>query len=164
MTPDDRCEFSHLDPRGNARMVDVSAKAISTRTAVASARVSGRPEVISAILAGNLPKGDTLAVARVAAIQAAKRTAELIPLCHVLPLDAVAVDFAADGGDAIAITARATATARTGVEMEALTAAAIAALAIYDMAKSADKSLEIGPIRLEHKTGGKSGDYQRIKE
>jgi cyclic pyranopterin phosphate synthase len=162
----DQPHLSHIDPRGQARMVDVSVKNVTARTAVATARITARPEVVSAILAGDLPKGDVLATARIAGIQAAKRTAELIPLCHPLPLDAVEVDIAPDAsgataGDAIVITARAVATARTGVEMEALTAATVAALTIYDMAKSADKSMTIGPIRLEEKSGGKSGDYRR---
>jgi len=143
-------------------MVDVSAKAPTVRTAEATARITAKPAVIAAILAGDLPKGDILAVARIAGIQAAKRTAELIPLCHPLPLDAVAVDVSApEGGGELVVTARVRTTARTGVEMEALTAATIAALAIYDMAKSLDKGITIGPIRLERKSGGKSGDFKR---
>ncbi|MCB9850548.1 MAG: cyclic pyranopterin monophosphate synthase MoaC [Phycisphaerales bacterium] len=153
--------LSHVDERGNARMVDVSPKLPTAREAIASARITTTPQVVSAILAGDLPKGDAIAVARVAGIQAAKRTADLIPLCHPLPLDCVEIDIAQAADNALAITCRAKTTARTGVEMEALTGATIAALTLYDMGKSADKAMTIGPITLERKTGGKSGDYQR---
>lgn len=158
MPTPDKPDFTHLDESGRARMVDVSAKEPTARTAVASARVSARPEVIEALLRGDLPKGEALAVARIAGIAAAKRTAELIPLCHPLPLEWVDVAFRRDADDAVTITATAKTVARTGVEMEALTAAAVAALTLYDMAKSADKAMQIGPIRLERKSGGKSGD------
>ena len=142
-------------------MVDVSHKPVTLREAVASAGLRIRPEVLDAILAGILPKGDALGTARIAGIQAAKRTSEWIPMCHVLPLDHVGIEFARTSEGVLVITCTARATARTGVEMEALTGAAAAALTIYDMIKSADKSVEIGPIRLERKSGGKSGDYRR---
>ncbi len=154
-------KLTHLDARGQARMVDVSEKAVTVREAVASAAMRIRPEVLDALMADKLPKGDALNTARIAGIQAAKRTAEWIPMCHILALDFVGIDFARISSGELAITCTARATARTGVEMEALTGAAAAALTLYDMAKSADKSMEIGPIRLERKTGGKSGDYRR---
>lgn len=154
-------EFSHLDEHGQARMVDVSPKPATTRTAVATARVTSRPDVIDAIYADELPKGNVLAVARIAGIQAAKRTPDLIPLCHSMTLDWVDVAFERDGNDSIVIRCTARTCARTGVEMEAMTAASVSALALYDMTKSADKSIVIGPIRLESKSGGKSGDYKR---
>lgn len=161
MPPAKRKTLSHVDERGQARMVDVSPKTPTARFAVATARITAHPQVIAAIVAGGVPKGDVLAVARIAGIQAAKRTAELIPLCHPLPLDAAEVDIAPSGGDVLTVTARIGTTARTGVEMEALTAASIAALTIYDMCKAMDKSIVIGPIRLERKTGGKSGEFRR---
>jgi len=153
--------FSHLGRTGEARMVDVSHKAVTLREAVASAALRIRPEVLDALLAGNLPKGDALGTARIAGIQAAKRTSEWIPMCHVLPLDHVGIEFARLSEGLIVVSCTARATARTGVEMEALTGAAAAALTLYDMIKSADKSVEIGPIRLERKSGGKSGEYSR---
>jgi cyclic pyranopterin phosphate synthase len=156
-----RSKLTHVNARGEARMVDVSGKAPTVRKAVATARITARAEVISALLSGALPKGDALAAARIAGIQAAKRTAELIPLCHPLPLDSAEVDISPAGRGALVVTARIRTTARTGVEMEALTAAALAALTIYDMAKALDKGMVIGPVQLEQKTGGKSGDYRR---
>ena len=153
--------LTHLDGKGQARMVDVSEKAVTVREAVASAAMRIRPDVLDALMAGHLPKGDALNTARIAGIQAAKRTSEWIPMCHILALDWVGIDFARISSGELGITCAARATARTGVEMEALTGVAAAALTVYDMAKSADKSIEIGPIRLERKTGGKSGDYQR---
>ncbi|MCA9250512.1 MAG: cyclic pyranopterin monophosphate synthase MoaC [Phycisphaerae bacterium] len=154
-------DFSHLDEHGKARMVDVSEKPVTTRTAVASARVTSRTDVIDAIFSGDLPKGDVLAVARIAGIQAAKRTPDLIPMCHPMTLEWADIAFERDGKDSIVIRSTVRTCARTGVEMEAMTAASVSALALYDMAKSADKSIVIGPIRLESKSGGKSGDYQR---
>jgi len=154
-------KLSHVDETGAARMVDVSAKGATHREAVASAVVHMEPAVLDAVMGATLPKGDALATARIAGIQAAKRTAEWIPLCHVLPLDWVGIDFVRDGRGELRITCAARTTARTGVEMEALVGASAAALTVYDMAKALDKSIEIGPIRLEHKTGGKSGDYHR---
>lgn len=143
--------FSHLDARGEARMVDVSKKPIQTRRAVAEAVVRCAPATMALLRAQALPKGDALAVARVAGIQAAKRTAELIPLCHPLPLHKVGVTFEMLA-DRIVIRAEALTDARTGVEMEALTAAAVAGLALYDMLKSADKGLVIENVRLIKKT------------
>jgi cyclic pyranopterin phosphate synthase len=154
-------ELSHLGPRGEARMVDVSDKPSVSRVAVASGAVRLRPDVLDAILRGGLPKGDALAVARVAGIQAAKRTAEWIPLCHNLTLDSVAVEFLRRGSGELGVVCTVRCTARTGAEMEALTGVAAAALTVYDMAKSADKGIVIGEIRLESKTGGRSGDYAR---
>ena len=154
-------QFSHLNAAGEARMVDISAKAASERIARAAARVRMQPKTLDAIFAGGLPKGDVLAVARVAGIQGAKRTAELIPLCHPLALTKVTVDFARDADDALTISTECKVTGQTGVEMEALTAASVAALTVYDMCKSADRSMSIESIRLIHKSGGKSGDWDR---
>lgn len=157
----DAPEFSHLDRAGAARMVDVSAKSVSVREAVASGRVTMTPAVLDALFAGTLPKGDALAAARIAGIQAAKRTAEWIPLCHPLSLDWIDVAIERAGADTLTLLSTARTTARTGVEMEALTAVAAAALTLYDMAKSADRGITIGPIRLESKSGGKSGPWRR---
>jgi cyclic pyranopterin phosphate synthase len=143
--------FSHLDSSGEARMVDVGAKPIVRREAVAGGILHCAPSTISALRDQALPKGDVLAVARVAGIQAAKRTAELIPLCHSLPLDSISVDFKI-GADSIAITATARISAKTGVEMEALTAVAVAGLTLYDMLKAADKAMVLGEIQLFEKT------------
>jgi len=153
-------KLSHYDQAGRARMVDLSAKAATKREAEASAFVILRPEVLAALPEN--PKGDPLEVARLAGIMAAKRTAELIPMCHPLPLAHidVAVRLCENG---VAITSRVTTTAPTGVEMEALTAASIAALTVYDMCKSLDKGIEIREIVLQRKSGGKSGDYIRKK-
>jgi len=153
-------ELSHLDEKGQARMVDVSDKDITKRVAIAGGFISIRPEVIESIKSGTVPKGDVLATARIAGILAAKRTSELIPLCHPLPIDQVTVDFSImDEG--IEITSKVVSTGRTGVEMEALTAVSVAALTIYDMVKAADKSMKIGEIRLLEKSGGRSGHYVR---
>ena len=151
-------KLSHYDEEGRARMVDVSGKAVTRRTAEASAFVTMSAEVLEALPKN--PKGDPLEVARFAGIQAAKRTAELIPMCHPLPLTHVdvAIRIVKDG---VEITATAATTAQTGVEMEALTAASIAALTIYDMCKALDKGMVIREIRLEKKTGGKSREYRR---
>lgn len=142
-------------------MVDVSAKAETRRVAVASARVIMAPETLAEILEGGLPKGDVLAVARVAGIQAAKRCAELIPLCHPLALSRVGVDFEPQGDRVLGIRTEVTVTGKTGVEMEALTAVSVAALTVYDMCKAMDKGMTISDVRLESKTGGKSGDWER---
>ncbi|MFQ5500746.1 MAG: cyclic pyranopterin monophosphate synthase MoaC [Phycisphaerae bacterium] len=142
-------------------MVDVSGKRITVRRAVASAEVCLAPETLALILDGKTPKGDVLAVARVAGIQAAKRTAELIPLCHPLPIDAVEIEIGACLPGRLRIEAVTTVRARTGVEMEALTAASVAALTIYDMCKAVDRGMTIGPIRLESKSGGRSGTWRR---
>lgn len=152
--------LTHLDEQGQARMVDVGAKAVTEREAIATGRVLMQPETLRLLRAGNLPKGDALAVARVAGIMAAKRTAELIPLCHPLSLTSVAVDFAFNEDvSAVEITATVRCRGQTGVEMEALTAVAVAALTIYDMAKSVERGMVISDVRLLHKRGGKSGDW-----
>jgi cyclic pyranopterin phosphate synthase len=152
-------ELTHLDEQGNARMVDVSAKTATVREATAKGRVLMTPETLSLISEHGLPKGDVLAVARVAAIMAAKRTPDLIPLCHPLPLTYVGVDFTLDAThSAVLISATARCTGVTGVEMEALTAVSVAALTIYDMCKAVDRRMRIEEIRLVRKTGGKSGD------
>jgi len=151
-------KLSHYDAKGSASMVDVSAKAVSSRSATARAYVAMPPEVIAAL--PNNKKGDPLQVARIAGISAAKRTSELIPLCHQLPLSHVALDFRIEK-EGIEITATARTVAQTGVEMEAMTAAAIAALTIYDMTKALNKAIEIREIHLLEKTGGKSGTFCR---
>jgi cyclic pyranopterin phosphate synthase len=152
--------FSHLDAAGAARMVDVSAKEVTVRQAIASGRVLVSAEVVSLLRSGGVPKGDVLAVARIAGIAGAKRTPDLIPLCHPLAIHGVEVELAVQD-DAIAITARVRTADRTGVEMEALTAVAMAALTVIDMVKSVDKAATITDIRLEEKTGGKSGTFRR---
>jgi cyclic pyranopterin monophosphate synthase len=153
-------KLSHYDRAGRARMVDVSGKSATRREAEASAFVSIKPEVL-ATLPQN-PKGDPLEVARIAGIMAAKRTAELIPMCHPLPLAVVDVDLRlCENG--VAITSKVATTAETGVEMEALVAASVSALTVYDMCKGADKSIEIREIVLQRKSGGKSGEYRRTK-
>jgi cyclic pyranopterin phosphate synthase len=153
-------DLTHIDDSGAARMVDVSAKATTPREAVAAGAIRLSREAALAIAQGLVKKGDVLAVARVAGILAAKKTADLIPLCHPLPLSAVSIDFdLAD--ESICVTATARTTGQTGVEMEALTAVSVALLTIYDMAKAIDKSMTIGDIRLLSKTGGKSGDWHR---
>ncbi len=152
--------LTHLNARGEARIVDIGDKAATRRRAVAEARLTATPETIAAILGGALKKGDAIAVARVAGIMAAKRTSDLIPLCHPIALRAVTVDIGEDRG-ALLITATAETTGQTGVEMEALTAASVAALTLYDMAKAMDRGMRIDGISLVEKTGGKSGDYRR---
>ena len=153
-------ELSHVDEEGRVAMVDTSAKSPTRRRAVASARVLMSPETVEAVRAHRTPKGDPLEVARVAGIMAAKRTAELIPLCHPLPL--THADVRAElRDDGVHIEAEAATTAQTGVEMEALTAASVAALTVYDMCKAVEKGMTITEIRLEEKTGGKSGDWKR---
>ena len=153
-------KLSHYDGAGRARMVDVSGKAPTRREAEASAFVALSPAVLAAL--PNNPKGDPLEVARIAGIMAAKRTAELIPMCHPLPLALVDVDLRlCENG--VAIASRVATTAETGVEMEALVAASVSALTVYDMCKGADKSIEIRNIVLESKTGGKSGEYRRAQ-
>lgn len=154
-------ELSHLDKNGHARMVDVSAKDETVREALASALVRMQPETLALIQAGEMPKGDVFACARVAGIMAAKRTPELIPMCHPIPITMVSVDFEVLAADQLRITARAKTTYRTGVEMEALTAASVAALTVYDMCKAVDRGMQILQIQLEQKSGGKSGKFQR---
>ncbi len=150
--------LTHLDAAGAAHMVDVGAKSATARKAVASGRITMSAEALCAIRAGNAPKGDVLGTARLAGIMAAKRTGELIPLCHPLGLEAVNVDFAYEEG-AISATATVSLTGKTGVEMEAMTAVSVALLTIYDMAKAIDKGMVISEIRLIAKSGGKSGDW-----
>ena len=152
--------FTHLDPLGRARMVDVTPKEPSHRRAIARGRVHMTPETASAVTQGAIKKGDVLAVARIAGIQAAKRASDLIPLCHPLMVGAVTVNFEINH-DSIEVEAAVDTFDRTGVEMEALTACSVAALTIYDMCKSMDKSMVIGDIALWEKTGGKSGTYRR---
>ena len=152
--------FTHLDPLGRARMVDVTPKEPSHRRAIARGRVHMTPETASAVTQGAIKKGDVLAVARVAGIQAAKRASDLIPLCHPLMVGAVTVNFEINH-DSIEVEAAVDTFDRTGVEMEALTACSVAALTVYDMCKSMDKSMVIGDIALWEKTGGKSGTYRR---
>jgi cyclic pyranopterin phosphate synthase len=155
-------KLSHVDAHGRAQMVDVGEKPVTTREAVATGTVQMQPEVLRMIVTGQIPKGDVLAVARVAGIMAAKKTPELIPLCHPLPITSVTIDFTPDEKlGTIAIEARVRVEGRTGVEMEALTAVSIAALTVYDMCKAADKSMVIADVCLQKKTGGKSGTYQR---
>lgn len=150
--------LTHLDADGAAHMVDVGGKPATKRRAVASGRITMSAEALAAIRAGNAPKGDVLGTARIAGIMAAKRTGDLIPLCHPLGLEAVSVDFAYEDS-AIRVTSTASLTGKTGVEMEAMTAASIALLTIYDMAKAIDKGMVIEGVRLIAKSGGKSGDW-----
>jgi cyclic pyranopterin phosphate synthase len=152
--------FSHLDADGNARMVDVGDKAATRRRAVARGVIAMKPETSAAIVNNGLPKGDVLAVARIAGIQAAKKTSDLIPLCHPLMLTSVSVDLVVRDG-AVEIEASVETTGVTGVEMEALTACSVAALTLYDMCKAIDKTMEIGQIALWEKSGGRSGDFTR---
>jgi cyclic pyranopterin monophosphate synthase len=153
-------KLSHLDARGRARMVDVGVKPITRREAVARGRIRISSEALRLVRRGQIAKGDPLETARLAGIMAAKRTAELIPLCHPLPLSHVAVELTARR-DGYEIEARVATEAQTGVEMEALTAVAVAALTIYDMVKAADRTMSIGDIVLVEKRGGRSGDYRR---
>lgn len=155
-------ELTHLDEAGRARMVDVGAKDATDRRAVARAVVRLSPATAAAVAAGDAPKGDVLGTARIAGIQAAKRTDELIPLCHGLPLSFVGVEAEvdADAGE-VRLTAEARTHAQTGVEMEALTAASVAALTVYDMVKGIEKGVEIASVALLEKSGGRSGDWRR---
>ncbi|WP_323991074.1 cyclic pyranopterin monophosphate synthase MoaC [Nguyenibacter sp. L1] len=155
-------ELSHLDAGGHAVMVDVSAKPATARQATARGRVTMRPETLALILSGGVPKGDVLAVSRIAGIMAAKKTADLVPLCHPLPLTSVRVELAATAdGAGVEITAHVGTTGQTGVEMEALTAVSVAALTLYDMCKAVDRDMTIEAICLVRKTGGRSGPYER---
>jgi cyclic pyranopterin phosphate synthase len=150
--------LTHIDAQGSARMVDVGAKPQTQRLAVASGRIRMSAAALAAIKAGDAPKGDVLATARIAGIMAAKRTGELIPMCHPLALDAVSVDFAWEA-DGVRVTASASLTGKTGVEMEAIVAASMALVTIYDMAKALDKAMVIEDVRLIEKRGGKSGHW-----
>ncbi|GGS09799.1 MULTISPECIES: cyclic pyranopterin monophosphate synthase MoaC [Streptomyces] len=152
--------LTHIDEAGAARMVDVSAKDVTTRVARASGRVLVAPRVIELLRGEGVPKGDALATARIAGIMGAKRTPDLIPLCHPLAVSGVKVDLSV-ADDAVEITATVKTTDRTGVEMEALTAVSVAALTVVDMIKAVDKSAVITDVRVEAKSGGKSGDYRR---
>ncbi|MFC2070325.1 cyclic pyranopterin monophosphate synthase MoaC [Chloroflexota bacterium] len=154
-------ELTHLNSSGEAKMVDVGEKDTTHREAVASGRVIMKPETLEQIKNAKLKKGDVLAVARVAGIMAAKKTPDLIPLCHPILIDEIAIDFDLSGKDSIGITATARSSGKTGVEMEAMVATSAAALTIYDMAKSIDRGMTITEIRLESKKGGKSGVYKR---
>ena len=154
--------LTHFDAAGQAAMVDVSAKPVSVRSATARARVTMQAATLALIASGSAKKGDVLGVARLAGIMAAKRTAELIPLCHPLPIDAVRLELALDpAGPAVDIEATVRTTGRTGVEMEALTAASVAALTVYDMCKSVDRGMRIEALRVVHKAGGKSGEFRQ---
>ena len=154
-------DLTHFDEHGASRMVDVGEKSPSRRTARASGLVRMRPETLAMIRHGGTAKGNVLEVARLAGIMAAKRTAEMIPLCHPLPLESVMLDLAAEGDDAVRIEATVQVTAKTGVEMEALTAVATAALTVYDICKSVDRAMVIEQIQLEEKTGGARGAFSR---
>ncbi|MFN8639153.1 MAG: cyclic pyranopterin monophosphate synthase MoaC [Dehalococcoidia bacterium] len=158
-------KLSHVDSEGNARMVDVSAKAVTTREATARGRVTMLPSTLEQIVSGVNPKGDVLAVARVAGIMAAKRTHDLIPLCHPLPISGIEVRLipvatVEGGGSALDIEATVRTSAQTGVEMEALTAVSVAALTVYDMCKAVERGMTIEGVRLVAKSGGASGDYR----
>jgi len=152
--------LTHLDEKGAARMVDVSEKSSTVRVAVAESYIVMQPQTLAMIVEGRHAKGDVFAVARIAGIQAAKKTSDLIPLCHPLMLSSVKVELEATSQTQVKITATCKLTGQTGVEMEALTAASVAALTLYDMCKAVDKGMIIGQIRLLQKTGGKSGDWQ----
>ncbi len=154
-------ELTHFNEQGRARMVDISGKADTERTATATTEVVMRPETLQAIKAGKTAKGDVLAVAQVAGIMAAKKTSDVIPMCHPIRITGVDVAFDDDGAETLRIEATVRTTGGTGVEMEALTAVSVAALTVYDMCKAMDKAMTIGPTRLERKTGGKSGDFVR---
>jgi len=157
--------LTHLDERGQVRMVDVGAKAVTRREAIARGAVKMAPATLAAIIGGKLKKGEALAAARLAGIMAAKKTAELIPLCHQIPLQVVEVEFTPDLARAtLNIEARAVTEAQTGVEMEAMAAVSVAALTIYDMAKAIDRAMSIEAIRLVAKSGGRSGDFSRPGE
>lgn len=153
--------LTHLNDKGEAHIVDIGDKAVTRRRAVAQARLSGQAATISTILGGGLKKGDALAVARIAGIMAAKKTSDLIPLCHPIPLTKVSVEIEGDGDSTMLILATAETTGQTGVEMEAMTAASVAALTLYDMAKAIDRAMVISDLCLVEKSGGKSGDFVR---
>jgi cyclic pyranopterin monophosphate synthase len=154
--------LTHIDENGKARMVDISEKTVTSREAVASGRIYMSQRTLEMITEGTMPKGDVFAAARIAGIMAAKRTSELIPLCHQIPLDAVKIEFIPDlEKNCVHIEATARCSWKTGVEMEALTAVSVAALTIYDMCKAVDKEMEISGITLLKKTGGKSGEYNK---
>ena len=158
-------ELTHIDAKGNARMVDVSEKDITKREAIAKGKVSMKPETLDKIVEGNMPKGDVLATARIAGIMGAKKTYELIPMCHNIPIDSVKVELTPNREEStLEITAIAKCTYKTGIEVEALTAVSIAALTIYDMCKAIDRGMIISDITLVKKTGGKSGTFENKVE
>lgn len=163
---DEDARLTHLDERGNAHMVDVAGKAVTRRKAVAEAFIEMQHDTLAMIVEGRAPKGDVFATARLAGIMAAKRTSDLVPLCHPLSLTHVAVDLEAEHLEphGVRVTATAQTDGQTGVEMEALTAAAVAALTLYDMCKAVDRGMEIGQVRLLSKEGGKSGEWTRKEE
>ena len=153
-------EFTHLDAQGQANMVDVGAKAETRRTAEAAATLTMQKETLQKIKEASLKKGDALAAARIAGIMAAKRTFELIPLCHNIPIESVKIDFEDDGGERLFIYSALRCSYKTGIEMEALTAVTVAALTVYDMCKAIDRGMVIEEVRLLEKAGGKSGEYR----
>ena len=155
-------ELSHFDSSGNSRMVDVGDKSVTRRSARATAKVRMKTETAERIREGDIGKGDVLGVARLAAIMASKRTADLIPLCHPIPIDGVTVDFRFLDAESIEVSATVSTSGKTGVEMEALTCVSVAGLTIYDMCKSIDREMVVSEVRLEEKTGGKSGHFQRL--
>ncbi len=155
-------ELTHFDERGASRMVDVSAKPVTLRSATASGHVVMKPETLALILDRGLTKGDVIEVARLAGILAAKKTGDLIPLCHPIGLDAVSLDFEPLDEQTLRISATALVTGRTGVEMEALTAVTVAALTVYDMCKAIDRGMVISQVQLIAKSGGRSGDFRRV--
>lgn len=153
--------LTHIDAGGRARMVDVSAKAVTERVAVASATLHMQPATLKLIEGGRIAKGEVLAVARIAGIMAAKRTADLIPLCHPLPVEVAGIDFAPGRGGRLRITATVKVSGKTGVEMEALTAVSAAALTVYDMCKAVDRGMVITDLGIDEKSGGRSGTWKR---
>ncbi len=153
-------ELTHLDEKGAARMVDVGEKSVTERTARARATVRMQPETLRKILASELKKGDALQCARIAGIMAAKRTFELIPLCHNIPIESAGIEFSDNGSDCLYIESLLRCSYKTGIEMEALTAVSVAALTVYDMCKAIDRGMTVEDIRLVSKTGGKSGNYE----
>ena len=158
-------KLSHIDSRGHAQMVDVTEKEITKRVAIATGVINMQRGTVSAVMTGAIPKGDVLAVARVAGIMAAKKTPELVPLCHALLISSVTINFAPDlEACTITINAEVKVSGRTGVEMEALTATSVAALTIYDMCKAIDKTMVISGITLVHKSGGRTGTYDKAQE
>jgi cyclic pyranopterin phosphate synthase len=156
-------EFTHLKKSGEVKMVDVTVKEVTRRRAIASGKIKLTPAIVHAIKANTVVKGNVLETARIGAIQAAKRTFELIPLCHPIPISLISIDFELSGSNLL-IRAEVAADAKTGVEMEALTAVSVAALVVYDMCKAIDKGMKIGPIELLQKQGGKSGDWRKTTE
>lgn len=157
-------QLTHFNEQNRAQMVDVSEKEITKRIAIARSQVKMKPETMARIQAGNVDKGDVLAVAQVAGVMAAKKTWEIIPMCHPLPLTGIDIRFSFMGKDTLEVEASVKTTGKTGVEMEALTAASVAVLTVYDMCKAMDKEMVLGPTYLLQKTGGKSGDFQRTDE